>query len=503
VFSFGLSGESIYIAMGYLLIMNILVLGISFKMRWIQINYLSFLLNIPCMVYLIFISTSEIISIGYAVLTFLMYLAITLVYPIMQKINLRVVDVLLLGLNTVINCALVYGLFEQAEFGDFRGLIALVYALIYLGLGQMVHKSASQERGAQALFYLTAITFSVLMIPFQFGIEWASLGWLIESVLLISFAVRRNQAKMEIAGWGILILTVWNFMLADFAFFWPMDHFTLKYSLITLGLVYVLSLYAKELAKSELFKHTKKGMLLTAYKYITIVSTWIYLLRMAFTYYDKYIPSYPYDSFYLLILLALITVFYAYALSRIKFLQDKVVNGISIAQYILADLLCFAMNFFEVGRSMDQTYRFISIAVLVLYNIFVLISVKDLTVRLIKKAGLNLEIYPIAMAIYFLGSTTVILVNQFNLGDINLVISIFLLLMALAYIAIGFKKRFVILRRAGLALSILSTGKLFLFDLAFLETGGKIIAYFCFGLILIGISFVYDRARRSMERIEG
>jgi hypothetical protein len=161
------------------------------------------------------------------------------------------------------------------------------------------------------------------------------------------------------------------------------------------------------------------------------------------------------------------------------------------------------MNFFEVGRSMDQTYRFISIAVLVLYNIFVLISVKDLTVRLIKKAGLNLEIYPIAMAIYFLGSTTVILVNQFNLGDINLVISIFLLLMALAYIAIGFKKRFVILRRAGLALSILSTGKLFLFDLAFLETGGKIIAYFCFGLILIGISFVYDRARRSMERIEG
>ncbi|MBC2763205.1 MAG: DUF2339 domain-containing protein, partial [ANME-2 cluster archaeon] len=138
VFTEGLAGDAIYIAMGYLLILNVLVLGVSLGRRWIFINYLSFLLNIPCLVYLIYKSPSELISIGYCLLTFLMYLAITLSYPMIKKSKLRVVDIVLLGLNTVINCILVYGLFEMAEYGDFRGLIALVYALIYIGLGQLI-----------------------------------------------------------------------------------------------------------------------------------------------------------------------------------------------------------------------------------------------------------------------------------------------------------------------------------------------------------------------------
>jgi uncharacterized membrane protein len=138
-----------------------------------------------------------------------------------------------------------------------------------------------------------------------------------------------------------------------------------------------------------------------------------------------------------------------------------------------------------------------------MYNVFVLLSIKELTLRLIEYKGLSLEVYPMAMAVYFLGSTIMILVNQFNLGNINLIISIFLIIMALIYIAYGFKKQFVVLRRFGLGLSVFSTGKLFISDLAFLETGGRIIAYFCFGLTLIVISYVYDKLRRNIDKIEG
>jgi uncharacterized membrane protein len=503
VFTFGISGNAIYIAMGYLLILNLLVLGISVVRRWIYIKYLSFVFNIPCLIYLIDISPDEMISIGYALVTFVMYLGITLIYPLREKVKFKIADMVLLGLNTVINCLLVYFLFEEAGYGEFRGIIALTYALIYLGLGQLVHKSSSQEIRAQALFYLTAMTFSILMIPFHFGIEWASLGWLIESVLIITYAVRRDFGRMEMAGWVILLLCAVNFSIYDFHYYWPMEYFAFKYTMMTLGFIIVLSMYAKALHESEMFKYTKKGMLLMGYKYFTIVTTWIYIIRMTFYIYDKYLPYHATYEFYFFILIALLTGFYAYFISKIKIIGDVVLRGISIGLYILVDLFCILLNFISIRSEFGQGIRILSILILILYNIFVILSIKELTVKLIRWKNLSIEIYPMAMAVYFLGASIAIMINQFNLGNINLIISVFLIVMAFVFIALGFQKQFILLRRTGLGLSVFSTGKLFIADLAFLETGGKIIAYFCFGLTLIGISYVYERLRRNIDKIEG
>ena len=63
----------------------------------------------------------------------------------------------------------------------------------------------------------------------------------------------------------------------------------------------------------------------------------------------------------------------------------------------------------------------------------------------------------------------------------------------------GFKKNYVLLRRFGLGFSIISTGKLFIFDLSFLDSVGKIIAYFSFGAILVGIPFLYQKLKTEIE----
>ncbi|MNI73332.1 hypothetical protein D3C73_1293330 [compost metagenome] len=63
----------------------------------------------------------------------------------------------------------------------------------------------------------------------------------------------------------------------------------------------------------------------------------------------------------------------------------------------------------------------------------------------------------------------------------------------------GFRRRYVYIRRFGLALSLLATGKLLLYDLTLLNTGSKIIAYFSFGLCLLGISYLYQRVSARME----
>lgn len=495
----GLTPEAIYISMGYLFILNILVLSISLGRRWIYINYLSFMLNTICLIYLVFAAPNKMISIFYALLTFIMYLVITLAYPIGAKVKLKLADIILLALNTFINCLLVYLLIDIAGYNSYKGLLALTYAIVYLGLGQFVYKSASQEKSIQALFYITALTFTILVIPFQFGVKWASLGWLIEGLLLITYAVKNKEKKIELSGWIILGLCTLGFVAVDLLSLWNFEYLLIRYSSLTLGFIYALSIYIKQLSDSEIFKYSTKGKFLTYFKYITVINAWLFLMWLTPQLYHKYVDISQYNVFYNLISVALITGLFAYLITKIKVIQDKVINGISIALYIFVDIIGFSMCFYNIGGYAYSSYKIIAIVILITYNIFVFFNLKYLIFKLLKNRRFSIEYYPIPLAIYILGSATGLVISQFNIGNINLIVSIFFIVMSFAYIVSGFKKSYVILRRFGLGLSIISTGKLFVFDLMFLETGGKIIAYFCFGLVLIGISYIYHRLRNSFD----
>lgn len=498
----GIKGVEVYVAMGYLIILNLLVLAISLERRWIYINYLSFILNIPCLIYLSFSANNEIVAIAYGILTFVMYLGITLAYSIRKNIKLKKPDLVLLVINTVINCLIVYVLFDIAGFDHYKGYLALIYAVSYFGLSRVIYNRSSQEEHVQALFNITALTFSILMIPFQFGIKWAAMGWLIEAILMLILAKKHNIEKIQLGGWAILGICTFGFFMYDFNLGWNIGYFGLRYSFLTLGLIYIFTLYVSEYNKSQLIKYTKKGRLFSGFKYFVILNSWIYLLRMSMRLYDQYIVAkipYSYIDFYQSIIIAGVTIIFAYAILKIEVIKDKVVVGISTTLLMLSNILCIYMNLMSIGGPSNSTGRGISIAILILYNILVLVSVKDITIQIIKRKSLSIEYYPLTIAIYLLGVISLFLTRQFNLENINLVISLIFIAMSLVCIVFGFKKNYLLIRRFGLGLSIFSTGKLFIFDLYYLSDAGRIIAYFCFGLVLIGISFIYQRLRTSVE----
>ncbi|WP_240479731.1 DUF2339 domain-containing protein [Paenibacillus wynnii] len=182
--AFGLTGSAVYVAMGYLFLLNIFILLISLRKRWIIVNYLSFLFNVPSMLLLISLSDSNGVSMLYAVLTFGMYLGITLWYPFKYRSKLSGWDFSLLGCNTIISCVTLFDLFVDAGLTDYKGGLALFLCLMYLGLGRGLEKLMPQEKQSMLLFYATSLTFAVLMIPFQLGEEWWSIGWLVEAVVL-------------------------------------------------------------------------------------------------------------------------------------------------------------------------------------------------------------------------------------------------------------------------------------------------------------------------------
>lgn len=149
---YGLKDSAIYIGMGYLFLLNLSVLALSFWKRWNISNFISFLLNIPAMLYLVFQCQNTPIAITYTMATFLLYLVAVLIYPMRNRISLNTADVVLLGLNTTISAGAIYGLFETAGINTCRGLLALLFTLIYICLGLFVKKRMENEKKTFTLF---------------------------------------------------------------------------------------------------------------------------------------------------------------------------------------------------------------------------------------------------------------------------------------------------------------------------------------------------------------
>lgn len=501
VFATGLDTTGIYIAMVYLFILNLTILVLSMENRWTFIKSLSFGFNILTSIYLIGNLGNDIVSIVYSFVIFIMYLSIILYQPIHENLKLRLPEIILLGLNTVINFSLTFVLFKSLGWDNFTGFLALVYGIAYYLLGQLTSKKATNLKLTSDIFYLTAMTFAVLMIPFQFGSEWVSLGWLVESTLLIYLFKMKYQEekKVELAGWVILGLSVGSFIQFDL-FTLVINAFVFKYTAVTVALIAILRLYLPEMKQEFALDQPNKNSYLQLYKNFVVLFSWFYLLRMSFLSYDNFIdPLSEYAYFFKPAVFALITALYAYGISAMKILKDRIITLISIGMSVLVVLTTLQLTTTSTLSMESTVIRLFAISVLIVYNIFVFFSVKTLVLNWIKNKKLSVEFYPLSMAIYLLGIIPLFLLNQFNLANANLVISLIFVGLSFAYIFYGFKARYVLIRRFGLFLSMFATAKLFVFDLMFLSTLGKIIAYLSFGVTLLGISFVYQKLKVISE----
>jgi hypothetical protein len=206
--------------------------------------------------------------------------------------------------------------------------------------------------------------------------------------------------------------------------------------------------------------------------------------------------------FYRMVLLAFVHVLLGYGLRRMPRLSGKGINIFSNVFYGFAILICFAVNY---GAPVIKEFaplaaaEYSAVLVLALFNLMMFVLVRRLLITLITGRKVNYEVYPLGVILYLLGTTILLLTRQFHLGGGHFISNFACLGAALASIYYGFRKSFVYTRRFGLGLAVFSTIKLFVIDLAFLDTPRKIIAYFCFGFVLLGISYLYQRLKAGME----
>ncbi|HAN09764.1 MAG TPA: hypothetical protein DCP90_04030 [Clostridiales bacterium] len=513
VSQFSLNEQGAYISMGYLFILNITIIAISLYKRWSGVKYISFLLNVPSMLYLMNIVDDVTVNMVYATLTFGMYAFITVGYAIKNEVEFEKYDIILLGLNTTISSLAIYNIFEKQGFTDFRGALAIIFCIIYIYLAKLVSDRVKTDKYVSGLFYLTALTFAVLVIPFQFGLAWVTLGWTIEAVVITLYGLRRGLPYVERAGGVILAICSVNFVVSE-AFRemsgYNINLFELKYTAYVVSLLVLLIVYIR--SGEFLNKFSNRGKMLYNIKCFTVINTWFYAIYISSRLYSFYfenavtsVLNHGYNELFetLIFILATIMIGKCFELTN-KDKEDKFLNVFNPILYILSALTLMltvssknVLTYPIYGNNSGVEYY--GLLVLIAASIITFIVVKDVVKSIVIANGFNFELYPLIINIYLLYIVTSFITYQLGLGDISFLVSLLFLVAAFIYIIMGFKKNYVYLRRFGLGMSLFAVAKLAFYDLTFLEIGWKIIAYFIFGIITILISLFYQNLRSSME----
>lgn len=509
IFSISGSKAIVYGAMVYFVILNILALSISVNKKWIVSAFIGFSLNVLGSLYICSIMYDEtpfypdgLITILYLIFAFITYTLIPVIASYKKQLNFKRSDTVLLALNTFISSVILYSVFYAFRLDKFTGLLTAIFAIIYTALGRFIEKFMPKEKTTKSLFYITAVTFVALIIPFQFDIMWLSLGWLIEGVALLSYGIFKEIKGFKKSGIVITSLCFMSFLLFDMSEY-PDNLFTFKYFSITAGSISILA--------SLIYKKNIESTRTKLFKYLSVINLWFFSIYIVTNEFKKVLLNTLSDSnnfnidYLITATVIVISFVFAYAIQRIGVIRDKITKNISIIIYAIALVILFFLNFTSpIKGSFSEVPLSISITgtfLLVLISLLSIFALRDFVLTLVLDKMFGVEWYPFIISFYFVVILTQNLISQYNLGFNNAVISIIYLATAFAWITLGFIKRYTFIRRFGLALSISAVIKLFLIDLSFLTEGYKIISYFVFGITLLAISFVYQYFSKRIESI--
>lgn len=503
------SGADFYYGMTYLLVINLITLSISFRMKWVVIHYLSFILFLPSLIFLAFKCPDPWVGIVFTFLSFLIYKATILVNPMIHKTRVLKADIIMFSVNTISSSLILFLLFEKANLENLEGLLSLVLCVIYYLTGRLINQRIPEDRALSLLSYVTSLTFGILIIPFQFGAKWLSIGWLVESILLIVFGIYRKMKHMERTGLLVFGLCLISFYFSDLTLelFGDAIFFTLKFFFITAGLVFVYLTYHFEILKSAGIKSSGNKKLISILNVLAAVNLFFftgYILNKGFNNFiaEPYQILPKYASFYHLFLWSL-SAFSIGQVFRNKLLQTEMNRIVSILLVIATNVIFLYMITAVSVLPSDQEDQFrllgyLSFAVLIIFNIIIVYSIRETVIRFFKYNYTNLELLPLSVAIFLMLNISIIIIKQFHFYHTGLILSLSYIILAICCIIFGFLRKYTYIRYFGLGLTFFSLGKLLIWDLKGLDETGKIIAYFSYGVLLIGISFIYQQIQKKI-----
>ncbi|WP_314339200.1 DUF2339 domain-containing protein [Leptotrichia wadei] len=494
------SNVQIYYVLAYSLILQGIVLGVSWKKDWIYSKIFGFVTGVVNMAGLVYYLNhsihDKITAFFYIVIFTTAYSFIFLNSHKKENRQSNIIDYIFLSLNLIIKFSLIYSLFDKATPSWLKAVLVGTVGIIYGFFGDRL-----KDNKVAKIFYIVALGSFILIIPLIVPEEFVVVAWGAETALLYFFYRKYKNKEMRYGTIVIyLVSLVSNLIVRE-------EKFLLVYiqDLMIISFSFVLYFLIKQ--KS----YKKEVRILNGiFKYLIFTYSIFFINKVVFDVVTSFkMINYGEDIFLSLLvsLFVLRTVTY-----KAKKLQDsfslKFLIIIEIIYLLFINMINLILYFF--GWSSDILKERVPISYIfpfflpILVNIYLFMVAKNDIHLCFFKKNEKKPLWILGESIYFLFVANIILRIYEHSGVLilgaGLALDIVGLLLCGYLVWKGFRVPNRNVRRIGLGIGIFFVAKSFLWDFLRFDNSYKLIAYFSMGAILIGTSYIYQTALKKLEQ---
>ena len=522
------TGNGNYVALfTYLCILNMGLISLSWFKRWPAINIISlFFTTIIFGGWLVqrfaFTDTKPYpyqSAFTFAIIFYLQFVAMNIINTLRLKEKFTAFDfIILLSVNSLFYAA---GIVVMSYWHDSyaNGLFTLCLGAFNLILTRVFYRHPSIDRNFVLLLLGLGLSFVSLAIPVAFHGNETTLCWAAESVILLFLYSRIKIPLLKTASVGLLFATVislignWTSLYFSQLTFLPV--------IINKGFITTLSVSLALFAYHHFLKKEEDRVFISGYqtssvkKIVSAAAIIILYLSGLLELFYQFRFRYPEIPVHVAFLQAYTFLFVIILLRIFK----------RNAEFPLLKLVltigCFTIYLINLGANMEVSRWLISqpgirsfmivhwlAAILLIWLLYDLVRFffdkenrawQDYKPAFTWLAAsgivllLSVEMYHVMMWATFTNETTwAWWKNLYEKAGLSILWSI----CSFAMMWLGMKHSFKTLRIISLTLFTITLGKLFLFDIRNIPPGGKIAAFILLGVLLLVVSFMYQRLKK-------
>jgi len=504
----------------YMAIINIGILVIAFKKYWRMLNIISFAATWIIFSSWFFMSFNSSLHFQTALVFLFIYFGIFytafLSYKLIKNENYEAKDIFSVLSNSFIFYGLGIGILSSHPTArQYFGLFTLLNAIIHFGVSTIIYKKKLADK---SLFYLIiglVLTFITLAIPVQLNGKWVTLAWAFQGMLLFYLGRSKKVSLYENLSYIVMILALISLFQDWFRYEneTPILNSQFLNSLlftVAFGLIFY---FQRKFPKGEtesrglsnFMNHVIPSIfVLVLYNAIRmeISNYWdlkIYKNKTYFTdFYDfSDIWELNFTLFYLAILFFIIekkvkNTFFE--ITTLVFSGMAMLVFLTSGLYTQSDLI---YSYYNPDSKAIFTTGIFAVAIHYISLLFLVILVYQIyryfRNRLEKNRGIFEVIFAI-LCIWILSAEMLIWINAHNSWtNSKLGLSILWGILSLLLISYGIWKNRKQLRLLAIILFGITLVKLFFYDIAHLNTIRKTIVFVSLGILLLVISFLYNK----------
>ena len=494
------SNVQIYYVLAYSLILQGIVLGVSWKKDWIYSKIFGFVTGVVNMTGLIYYLNysihDKITAFFYIVIFTTAYSFIFLNSYKKENRQSNIIDYVFLSLNLIVKFSLIYSLFDKTTPSWLKAVLVGTVGVIYGFFGDRL-----KDNKVAKIFYIVALGSFILIIPLIVPEEFVVVAWGAETALLYFFYRKYKNKEMRYGTIAIyLVSLVSNLIVREekYLLVYIQDLMIISFSFVLYFLIKQKS-YKKEVRiLNGIFKY-----LIFAYS-IFFINKVVYntAQKLGFTNYGKEI---------LLCMMAVVFIL-RMVTYKIKKLQDSFSLKFLVIIEIIYLLFMNMYNFFlyisgwswNIQEEKIPISYLLSLILLIFVNFYLFIVAKNDIHLCFFKKNEKKPLWILGESIYFLCVANIILRIYEHSGVLilgaGLALDMVGLLLCGYLVWKGFRVPNRNVRRIGLGIGIFFVAKSFLWDFLRFDNSYKLIAYFSMGAILIGTSYIYQTALKKLEQ---